>query len=121
MPAAATVPIIIKNLLNLSDNLDALEWEFFRPGVRIHRLYGDSKQGPSAALLLYEPGSGIPLHEHLGYEHLFILSESQTDDSGHNDVGTLIINPPGSSHTVRVPHGGLVLAIWEKPIQFREP
>ena len=89
--------------------------------MKIHRLYGDPYQGPSAAFLLYEPGSGIPLHEHLGYEHLFILSESQTDDRGHNDVGTLIINPPGSTHAVHVPNGGLVLAIWEKPVLFRDP
>jgi anti-sigma factor ChrR (cupin superfamily) len=121
MQATAPPQIIIKNLLSLVDQLDSLAWQPFRPGVRIHRLYGDPNHGPSAALLLYEPGSGLPRHEHLGYEHLLILSESQTDDRGQNHAGTLIINPPGSSHAVRVPQGGLVLAIWEKPVRFSEP
>jgi anti-sigma factor ChrR (cupin superfamily) len=113
--------IVLKNLFHFTDKIDTIPWEQFRPGVKIHRLYGNQKQGPSAALLLYEPGSGVPLHEHLGYEHLFILAEFQSDETGDTPAGTLVINPPGSAHSVCVPNGGLILAIWEKPVLFREP
>jgi anti-sigma factor ChrR (cupin superfamily) len=120
MPTSGPPSIVIKDLFNLPSRLDSLPWEFFREGVQIHRLYGNQKEGPSAALLLYEAGAGIPLHEHVGYEHLIILSKSQTDQRGERLAGTLIINPPGSRHSVLTNEGTLVLAIWEKPVKFLE-
>ena len=120
MPTSGTPSIVLKNLFDLPNHLDSVSWEFFREGVKIHRLYGNQKEGPSAALLLYEPGAGIPLHEHVGYEHLIILSRSQTDQRGERVAGTLIINPPGSRHSVATTEGTLVLAIWEKPVKFLE-
>jgi anti-sigma factor ChrR (cupin superfamily) len=118
MSTSGSGSIILKNIFDLPSNLDSLTWEPFREGVKIHRLYGTQTEGPSAALLLYEPGSGVPFHQHLGYEHLIILSESQTDQRGERAAGTLIINPPGSSHSVSSANGAVVLAIWEKPVKF---
>jgi anti-sigma factor ChrR (cupin superfamily) len=112
-------PIVIRNLFDIPKNLQALKWEHFRKGVKIHRLYGNQSEGPSAALLWYEPGAGVPLHEHAGYEHILILSNTQLDDNGENSAGTLVINPPGSHHTVSVGRGGVALAIWEKPVVFK--
>jgi anti-sigma factor ChrR (cupin superfamily) len=121
MPTSGPGPIVINNLFDLALHIDSVSWEPFRAGVRIHRLYGVQTEGPSAALLLYEPGAGIPLHEHLGYEHLIILSHSQTEERGERTAGTLVINPPGSSHSVLTKEGTLVLAIWEKPVRFIDP
>jgi anti-sigma factor ChrR (cupin superfamily) len=118
MPTSGS--IVLKNLFDIPNHPDSLSWEPFRAGVKIHRLYGNQKEGPSAALLLYEPGAGIPLHQHLGYEHLIILSQSQTDERGERTAGTLIINPPGSTHSVQTTDGTVVLAIWEKPVRFIE-
>ncbi len=118
MPTSGPGSIILKNLFDIPKNLASLTWEPFREGVKIHRLYGNQQEGPSAALLLYEPGAGIPLHQHVGYEHLIILWESQTDERGQRTAGTLVINPPGSSHSVLASEGALVLAIWEKPVKF---
>lgn len=120
MQTASAGPIKLENLFHLSENPESLAWEQFRPGVKIHRLYGNQQQGPSAALLWYEPGASVPLHEHLGYEHLLILSQSQTDGISENVAGTLVINPPGSSHRISVKKGGLVLAIWEQPVVFKD-
>src|SRR5215471_6709705 len=91
--------IVLDGLFNISAKLDSFDWKEFRPGVKIHRLYGNQERGPSAALLWYEPGAGVPEHEHLGYEHIFILSDSQSDRRGENGAGTLIINPPGTRHS----------------------
>jgi anti-sigma factor ChrR (cupin superfamily) len=67
-------PLRLPDLFSLGQHPERVKWESFRPGVRIHRIYGNQSDGPSAALLWYEPGAGIPMHEHLGYEHLLILS-----------------------------------------------
>jgi anti-sigma factor ChrR (cupin superfamily) len=94
------------------------EWTPYRPGVNIHRLYGKGDSGPSAALLQYAPGASIPEHSHPGYEHIFILHGTQVDVRGTHATGTLVINPPGSSHEVSSPGGCVVLAIWERPVAF---
>jgi len=118
MQSTGMKPIVIRDIFTLADRLDSLEWEPFRPGVRIHRLYGNASTGPSAAFLLYDVEAGVPLHEHQGFEHLIVLTHFQTDERGHSISGDLVINPPGSTHSVKCPKGCLVLAIWEKPVAF---
>ena len=92
----------------------------FRPGIVIHRLYGDGSAA-AAAVLRYEPGGAVPLHEHLGYEHVIVLHGAQEDENGRHGAGAVIVNPPGSRHSVRSPEGCVALLIWEKPIRFVEP
>lgn len=121
MHGEAPRQIVLRSLFDIPKNPHSLAWEPFRPGVKIHRLYGNQAEGPSAALLWYEPGAGVPLHEHMGYEHLLVLASTQTDNGIARDFGTLVINPPGSAHAVTVPNGGIVLAIWEKPVKFKAP
>lgn len=94
------------------------EWTPYRPGVDIHRLYGQGDNGPSAALLHYAPGARIPQHSHRGYEHIFILQGTQVDMQGTHSAGALVVNPPGSSHEVSSPEGCVVLVIWERPVEF---
>jgi anti-sigma factor ChrR (cupin superfamily) len=94
------------------------EWRPFRPGVDIHRLYGDGKAGPAAALLHYAPGAAIPYHLHQGYEHIYVLQGSQVDCRGTHRAGTLVVNPPGTGHDVSSPDGCVVLVIWERPVDF---
>jgi anti-sigma factor ChrR (cupin superfamily) len=54
----------------------------------------------------------------MGYEHILMLAGSQEDENGIYNSGTLMINPPGTKHTVRSPAGCIVLAIYEKPVRF---
>ena len=114
-----TLPIILPELFSLAAQPDRLPWLPFRPGVQIHRLYGDGTTGPSAALLWYEPGATVPHHDHTGYEHIIVLSGSQRDRHGNHKAGTLVINPPGTDHAVASDDGCLVLIIWEKPVVIR--
>lgn len=107
--------LILKDLLNIP-TWEELFWEPFHPGVDIYRLYGDSRRGSAAALLRYQPGASVPKHDHTGFEHIFVLSGSQTDHNGEHQTGTLVINPPGTRHSVISQDGCIVLAIWEKPI-----
>jgi anti-sigma factor ChrR (cupin superfamily) len=108
--------LILDDLLNITARQDELSWEPLRPGVDIYQLYKDGETGSAAALLRYQPGASVPMHRHTGFEHIFVLSGSQTDQNGEHKVGTLVINPPSSNHSVISPEGCIVLAIWEKPI-----
>ncbi|HEY9632244.1 MAG TPA: cupin domain-containing protein [Coleofasciculaceae cyanobacterium] len=108
--------LILKDLPNIPRWEDELLWEPFRPGVDIYRLYEEGHTGAAAALLRYQPGASIPKHNHTGFEHIFVLSGSQTDQNGEHQTGTLVINPPGTIHSVISQEGCIVLAIWEKPI-----
>jgi anti-sigma factor ChrR (cupin superfamily) len=96
-----------------------LDYSQFRPGIRIHRLYGGGS-GPAAAVLIYDPGASAPLHEHTGYEHILMLDGEQTDEQGRYAAGSFVVNPPGSRHTVRSEGGCVALLIWEKPVRFMD-
>ena len=110
--------IVLTDLCNVTDRDMQYNWQPFRQGVEICRLYGDENQGPAAALLKYAPGAQVPLHRHTGYEHIMVLSGSQYDDHAKYGEGTLIISKPGSCHSVASADGCIVLAIWNSPVEF---
>jgi anti-sigma factor ChrR (cupin superfamily) len=89
-----------------------------REGVEIAELYRDDRSGASAALLRYAPGANVPRHRHDGYEHVFVLDGSQRDERGEYETGTLVINPPGTEHSVESANGCLVLVVWQRPVHF---
>lgn len=111
----------ITDLFQVSGWHQKLAWQPFAHGVEIHRLYGDGQSGPTAALLRFQPGGRVPLHEHVGYEHILVLSGSQVDENSRAEAGMLLINPPGTSHSILSETGCIVLAIYEKPVRFLVP
>lgn len=92
-------------------------FEPFHPGVEIRPLYR-THGGPAAAVLRYQPGASIPSHSHDGYEHILVIEGEQSDERGRYSAGTLIVNPPGSGHSVISETGCVVLVIWEKQPNF---
>lgn len=110
--------IILKDLWNITEIQDQLPWQPFREGVEIYWLYGQTGEGAAAALLRYVAGATVPQHTHQGFEHIFILSGSQTDHNGVHHQGSFVINPPNSHHNVVSETGCIVLIIWEKPVQL---
>jgi len=100
---------------------DKKAWEPFREGIQVLWLHKSEDGGNSSALLKYEAGASAPEHEHVGFEHIYILEGSQVDENGIHEIGNLSINPPGTSHIVHSPNGCIVLAIWEKPVRFDIP
>lgn len=93
-------------------------WERFRDGIEVCWLYRNGEHGPAAAFLRYAPGARVPPHLHAGYEHVLILEGSQTDRTGRQGAGAVIINPPGTRHEVVSEEGCLALLIWERPVIF---
>jgi anti-sigma factor ChrR (cupin superfamily) len=108
----------LNDLFQISGWQHKLNWKPFQPGVDIYRLYGDGETGPTAALLRFRAGGRVALHEHTGYEHIFVLAGSQVDENSQAETGSLIINPPGTSHSILSSNGCIVLAIYEKPVKF---
>lgn len=109
--------IILRNLIGRETDFANLPWQVFRDGIEIYPIY-ENQQGCSAALLRYAPGASIPTHAHTGYEHIFILEGEQADERGVYSQGTLMISPTGSSHSIVSHTGCVVLAIWERPVNF---
>ena len=50
-----------------------------------------------------------------------MLSGEQVDEVSKAESGSLIINPPGTSHSILSQNGCIVLAIYEKPVKFLQP
>jgi anti-sigma factor ChrR (cupin superfamily) len=110
--------LVFSNVSKLAQDQHGLEWLPFHPGVEIHWIYRDQDDGHCAALIRFQPGGSVPLHEHRGFEHIYILSGSQSDKNGRVNAGSLMVHPPGTRHSISSEEGCLVLAIYEKPAQF---
>jgi anti-sigma factor ChrR (cupin superfamily) len=111
-------PIVIPDLKEVVAHPERLAWEPMHPGIEIHRLYDGGDTGPSAAFLRYQPGTKLRRHRHTGVEHILVLAGSQQDERGKYRAGAMVVNPAGSAHDVSSPDGCLVLAWWERPVQF---
>ena len=89
----------------------------FREGVEIARLAGDP-DGASVALLRYQPGASVPMHEHTGLETIIVLDGAQSDERGRYAAGTMAVNPAGTRHSVWSEEGCVVLIQWESPVRI---
>lgn len=110
--------VIIRDLYALAASQTEHDWQRFRDGVEICRLYQDGEDGPMAALLRYAPGARTPPHLHQGVEFIVVLRGAQADENGYYPAGTVLASPPGSTHGIVSDTGCVVLAIWHKPVKF---
>ncbi len=117
-PAPKYERVELHDLMGIARWQEQIPWLPFQDGVDIHRLYGDGITGPTAALIRFRQPGRLPLHHHPGYEHILILAGSQRDQNGNATAGTLMINPPGSQHSVTGEAGCIVLAIYQNPVEF---
>jgi ChrR Cupin-like domain len=80
---------------------EKLSWGQFARDVDIHWIYREGGDGAAAALIRFQQGGRVPLHEHRGHEHIFVLSGSQTDENGRLAAGSLMVNAPGIASSAR--------------------
>src|SRR5215210_6320996 len=90
-PAPAYPRIQLDDLFDIANRQEEIPWQPFQRGVDIHRLYGDGKTGPSAALIRFRCAAKISLHIHTGYEHILVLAGTQRDNMSVAIPGTLIV------------------------------
>lgn len=90
------------------------------PGIEMKILFQDTSSGLLTALFRWEPGTALPLHEHVEIEQTYVLSGSIVDDEGEVREGDFVWRPKGNRHLARAPHGALVLSFFLKPNRFLE-
>jgi anti-sigma factor ChrR (cupin superfamily) len=115
---ASARPLVLRDLLTLTKRQEELNWEPMRPGVDIHWIYREEGEGAAAALIRFQAGGRVPLHEPRGHKHIFVLSGSQADENGSLTAGSLMIHPPGTRHSILSEEGCVVLAIYAGRVRF---
>lgn len=90
------------------------------PGIDMKILMQDESSGLLTALFRWEPGTQLPLHEHVEIEQTYVLQGSIVDDEGEVREGNYVWRPRGNRHLARSPGGALVLSFFLKPNKFLE-
>src|SRR2546430_6469773 len=106
MPVSSQRDVLVLRDLLTKGGLDALDWRRWeqpgRSGVDIHPLYTTPDE-PTGTAFIVRMGAGAhgDLHEHLGYELMFVLDGELRNDNGDRyAAGDLIVERPGSAHRV---------------------
>ncbi|WP_353151507.1 cupin domain-containing protein [Pollutimonas bauzanensis] len=102
-------------------NVEQLPWKPTpTPGIDMKILLDVPETGLLTALFRWEPGTELPLHEHVEIEQTYVLSGSIVDDEGEVLEGNYVWRPKGNRHIARSPNGALVLSFFLKPNKFLE-
>ena len=102
-------------------HVDQLPWKPTpTPGIDMKILMQDDASGLLTALFRWQPGTQLPLHEHVEVEQTYVLSGSIVDDEGEVREGDYVWRPRGNRHLARSPKGALVLSFFLKPNKFLE-
>ncbi|MCL4182769.1 MAG: cupin domain-containing protein [Burkholderiaceae bacterium] len=100
-------------------DVESLPWKPTpTPGVDMKILLQDKETGLLTALFRWEPGTVLPLHEHVEIEQTFVLDGSIVDEEGEVRKGDYVWRPAGNRHVARAPNGALVLSFFLKPNRF---
>jgi len=99
--------------------VDGLPWKPTpTPGIDMKILLEEPETGLLTALFRWQPGTELPLHEHVEIEQTYVLSGSIVDDEGEAREGDYVWRPKGNRHVARSPNGALVISFFLKPNKF---
>lgn len=87
-------------------------------GIDMKILLEDKESGLLTALFRWEPGTQLPLHEHVEIEQTYVLEGSIVDEQGEVRAGNYVWRPKGNRHLARSPNGALVISFFLKPNKF---
>lgn len=88
------------------------------PGIEMKILLEDKASGMMTALIRWQPGAELALHEHVEIEQTYILEGHLVDAEGEVTAGNFVWRPKGSRHVARSPNGALMLAFFLRPNIF---
>ncbi len=83
-------------------------------------LLEDKESGLLTALFRWQPGTRLPLHEHVDIEQTYVLEGRILDDEGEARAGDYVWRPRGNRHIAHAPDGALVLSMFLRPNVFLE-
>jgi anti-sigma factor ChrR (cupin superfamily) len=96
-----------------------LPWQKTRaPGIEMKILLEDKESGLLTALFRWQPGTRLPLHEHVEIEQTYVLEGRIVDDEGEARAGDYVWRPRGNRHIAHAPEGALVLSMFLRPNIF---
>jgi quercetin dioxygenase-like cupin family protein len=99
--------------------VDRLPWKPTpTAGIDMKVLLEDPETGLLTALFRWQPGTELPIHEHVEIEQTFVLEGSIVDDEGEVTAGNYVWRPKGNRHIARAPNGALVISFFLKPNKF---
>jgi anti-sigma factor ChrR (cupin superfamily) len=99
----------------------ALPWQKTpAPGIEMKILLEDKESGLLTALFRWQPGTRLPLHEHVDIEQTYVLEGRILDDEGEARAGDYVWRPSGNRHIAHAPDGALVLSMFLRPNVFLE-
>jgi len=99
--------------------VDSLPWKPTpTPGIDMKILLLDEHTGLMTALFRWQPGTRLPLHEHVEIEQTYVLQGSIVDEEGEVRAGDYVWRPQGNRHVAHSPEGALVLSMFLKPNRF---
>lgn len=102
-------------------DVDALPWTPTETeGIDMKVLMKDDANGRWTALIRWQPGASLPLHEHTDIEQSYILEGSLGDHEGEASAGQFVWRPAGNQHRAHSPNGTVLLAIFLAPNKFLE-
>jgi len=115
----ALKPYATGDLASRYVDVDALPWKPTpTAGIDMKILLDVPETGLLTALFRWQPGTELPLHEHVEIEQTYVLSGSIVDDEGEVRAGNYVWRPKGNRHIARSPNGALVLSFFLKPNKF---
>lgn len=115
------IPYATGDLASRYVNVDEQPWKPTpTPGIDMKILLDIPETGLLTALFRWQPGTELPLHEHVEIEQTYVLSGSIVDDEGEVREGNYVWRPKGNRHVARSPNGALVLSFFLKPNKFLE-
>ena len=114
-PALDALPPLASRFLKV----DELPWKPTQvPGIDMKVLMQDKESGLLTALFRWQPGTVLPLHEHVEVEQTFVIEGSIVDEEGEVCAGDYVWRPRGNRHIAHAPNGALVLSFFLKPNLF---
>jgi quercetin dioxygenase-like cupin family protein len=100
-------------------HVDDLPWKPTpTSGIEMKILLEDPASGLLTALFRWQPGTELPLHEHVEIEQTYVLEGSIVDEEGEVRQGDYVWRPKGNCHVARSPNGALVISFFLKPNKF---
>jgi anti-sigma factor ChrR (cupin superfamily) len=124
MSTATQGPSLTSSLSDLSArfvDVASIPWKPTpTPGIDMKVLMEQPETGLLTALFRWQPGTVLPLHEHVEIEQTFVLDGSIVDEEGEVRAGNYVWRPKGNRHVARAPNGALVLSFFLKPNRFLE-
>lgn len=88
------------------------------PGIDMKILVQDKDTGLLTALFRWQPGTSLPLHEHVEIEQTYVLEGSIVDEEGEATAGNYVWRPKGNRHVATAPNGALVISFFLRPNVF---